>query len=158
MGDVIDGHDYLSCRLGTGNVTWGALRCDHLAYRLGMGSWHVVGAWSVSHHGHRWDMGYSTWWASKCDHLVFVLHDGFDYLVHSLGMGPCQLMGVAWVSIMPYGHLTCGLCLGSWNVGWALAVSHYGHWLCHITGIDWTWEMPYDGHDLAGHGVTHKGH
>ena len=36
-----DGHDYLVCRLGMGYVTQGTLRGNHLAYRLGMGSWHV---------------------------------------------------------------------------------------------------------------------
>ena len=50
--------------------TW-ALRCDHLAYRLDMGSWHVVYAWSVSDDGHRPDMGYVTWWVLRCDHLAF---------------------------------------------------------------------------------------
>ena len=48
----------------------------HLAYGLGMGSWHVGHAWSMSNDGHRWDVGYVTWWASQGDHLEFMSHDG----------------------------------------------------------------------------------
>ena len=33
-------------------------------------------------------------------------------------------------------------------MGYAWAVGmQAGYWLCHITGIDWIWEMPCDGHD-----------
>ena len=41
-----------------------SLLYDHFAYGLRMGSWYVVCAWSVSHYGHRWDMGCVTWWVS----------------------------------------------------------------------------------------------
>ena len=53
---------------------------DHLTYGLGMGRWHVGCAWSVSHDGHKQDMGYVTWWASKGDHLEFMSHDECGYL------------------------------------------------------------------------------
>ena len=60
-----DGHDYLVCRLSTACVIGGAFRGDHLAFGLGIDSWHVVWAWSLSHDKHRWDLGYVTWWASR---------------------------------------------------------------------------------------------
>ena len=49
---------------------------DHLAYGLGMGSWHVSGAWSVSQDRHRRDLGYVTLWALSGDHLAY---DGHGY-------------------------------------------------------------------------------
>ena len=100
MGVVMQ--DYLSCRLDTGSVIWGALSYDRLANGLSMGSWHVVFTWSVSHDGHRRDMDYITWWASRCDHLAFVSHDGCDYLAHNLGKELCYLMGATWAWTMSY--------------------------------------------------------
>ena len=105
---------------------------DPLAYGLGMGSWHVHCARSVSHDGRRRDMGYVTSWALRGDHLAFMSHDGCGYPVLSLGQDGCS---------MDYVMVT-------WHVGYAWAVGMWtGHWLCHFTGIDRACEMSYEGHD-----------
>ena len=59
--------------------------CDHLAYGMGMRSWHVGCAWSVSHDGHKRDMGYVTRWASRGEHLAFMSHGGCGYQAQRLG-------------------------------------------------------------------------
>ena len=81
---------------------------NHLTYGLGMGSWHVGCAWSMSHDGHRQDMGYVTLWESRGDHLALMSHNGCGYLVQSLGQDGRSL-GTNY----------------SWNMGWALIVSLY---------------------------------
>ena len=62
-------------------------------------------------------------------------HNGHDYLGHCLGKVLCHLMGAAWTVTMSYGHLAHVLSLGSWNTGWAWAMSCYGHRLGMGDGI-----------------------
>ena len=78
-------------------------------------------------------------------------HDRHGYLAYSLGNWLCHLIGTAWAWIKSYGHLTCGLCLGIWNVGWALAVSHHGHRPGMGDGMWWAWSSGVD----AGHRACH---
>ena len=90
-----------------------------MACEFGLGSWHVVRAWAVS-------------------------HDGHDYLVHGLGKGLCHLMGTDWSWAMSYGHLARGLCLGSWSLG-SLSIGRTMAMSRDL--LEWAWVRSYDGHD-----------
>ena len=81
-----------------------------MACGLGLDIWQVIWVWAMPHKEH-------------------------DYLVHSLSEELCPLMGTGWALTVSYGHLARVLCLASWNIGWALAMSHYGYRLGMADGI-----------------------